>query len=44
VLAGNEVALLNRALLRVAAFAFQEQFHTLAPAQPADGANITSQI
>jgi hypothetical protein len=44
VLAGDEVALLNRAFFRVTAFPFQEQFHTLAPAKPTDGANITSQI
>ena len=37
VLPGNEVALFDGALLGVAALALQEQFHALAPAQPANG-------
>ena len=44
VLAGREVALFDGALLGVAALAFQEQFHALAPALPAHGTNISCQI
>src|SRR5665213_1022906 len=44
VLAGREIALLNGALFRVAAFALQKQLHPLAPALPADGTNISCQI
>ena len=40
VLAGRHVALLDRALLRVAALALQEELHALAPAQPADWTDI----
>src|SRR5262245_28742459 len=42
VLSGREVALLDRALLRVAALALQEQLHRLAAAQPANRSDITS--
>src|ERR1700733_5333393 len=42
-LAGDKVALLDGALLRMAALPLQEQLHALAPAQPAYGANISSQ-
>src|SRR5207247_2040450 len=44
VLARREVALLDGALLRVAAFPFQEQLHALAAAQPADGSNVTRHL
>ena len=44
VLAGSEVALFDRALLGVAALPFQEQLHALAPAKPADGTDISSQM
>src|ERR1039457_889311 len=43
-LAGNEVALFDGALFRVAAFAFQKQFHALAPALPANGTNVSCQV
>src|SRR5262245_13744957 len=42
VLTGGEVALLDRALLRVAALALEEQFHPLAAAEAADRSDITS--
>src|SRR4030095_8274408 len=42
VLPRREVALLNRALLGVAAFPLEEQLHPLAAAQAADGADISS--
>jgi hypothetical protein len=42
-LAGRKVALLNRALVRVALRALQKQFHALAAALPAHGARISSQ-
>ena len=42
VLPRREVALLDRALLRVAALALQEELHRLAAAQPADRTDITS--
>jgi hypothetical protein len=44
VLAGREVALLDGALFGVAALAFQEQLHALAPALPTNGANVSRQI
>src|SRR5690606_22850437 len=44
VLAGRHVALLNRALLRVAPLALQEELHALAPAQPADRTNVSSHL
>ena len=43
-LARNEVALFDGALLGVAALAFEEQLHPLAPALPAHGTNISCQI
>jgi hypothetical protein len=43
-LARREVALLDRALLGVAALAFKKQLHALAPALPANGANVSCQI
>ena len=42
VLPGREVALLDRALLGIAALPFEEQLHRLAAAQTADRTNITS--
>src|SRR5207249_5608944 len=42
VLARREIALLDGALLRIAAFPFQEQLHALAAAQAADRSNVTS--
>src|SRR5205807_8007312 len=42
VLAGREVAFLNRALLRVAPLPFQEQLHRLTAAEPADRSDISS--
>ena len=42
VLSGREVALLDRALLRVAALSLQEELHRLAAAQAADRTNVTS--
>src|SRR5664279_2939887 len=44
VLPGNEVALFDGALLAVAALAFEVEFHALAPALPANGANISCQV
>ncbi len=44
VLARSEVALLDGAFFGVAALAFQEQLHALAPAKPAHRAAITCQI
>src|SRR5580700_2788353 len=44
VLPRREVALLDGALLGIAALAFQKQFHALAPALTAHGTNISSQI
>src|SRR5436190_2114663 len=44
VLSGNEVALFDSALLAVAALAFQIKFHALAPALPADRADISRQV
>jgi hypothetical protein len=43
-LAGNEVALFDRAFLRMAAFTLQKQFHALAPALPANRADISCQV
>jgi hypothetical protein len=43
-LPGNEVALFDGALLGVAALAFQKQFHALAPALPANRANVSCQV
>src|SRR5687768_4449551 len=40
VLAGREVALLDRALLRVAALALEEQLHALAAAETADRSDV----
>ena len=42
VLAGRDVALLDRALVRVAALALQEELHAFAPAEPADRTDISS--
>src|SRR6185295_6478765 len=42
VLAGREVALLDRALLRVAALTLEEQLHRLAATQTANRTDITS--
>src|SRR5437773_10460500 len=42
VLSGRKIALLDRALLRVAAFPLEEQLHRLAAAQTADRSDITS--
>ena len=42
VLPRREVALLDRALLRVAALPLQEELHAFAPAEPADRTNVTS--
>ncbi len=42
VLPGREVALLDRALLRVAALALEEQLHPLAAAQAADRSDVSS--
>jgi hypothetical protein len=42
VLAGNEVAALNRALFCMTPLPLQEELHSLTPAQPADGTTITS--
>src|SRR5262249_15486490 len=42
VLAGSEIALLDGALFGVTPLPFQKQFHALSPAQPADGANVSS--
>jgi hypothetical protein len=44
VLAGDEVALFNGALLAMTALTLQKQFHALTPAQPANGPSITCQI
>ena len=44
VLPGNEVALFDGALFAVAALAFQEQFHALAPALPANRADVSCQV
>src|SRR6478609_2895258 len=41
VLPRRQVALLNRALLRVAALPLQEELHAFAPAQPADRTDVT---
>src|SRR6185295_314445 len=41
VLAGREIAPLDRALLLEAAVAHQKQLHPFAPAQPADGSTIS---
>jgi hypothetical protein len=43
-LAGDEVALLDGALFGVAALAFQEQLHALAPAKPANRADVSCQF
>jgi hypothetical protein len=43
VLSGNEVALFNGALLAVAAFPFEIKLHALAPALPANRADISCQ-
>src|SRR5919109_593929 len=42
VLARREIALLDRTLLRIAAFPLEEQLHRLAAAQTADRTNVTS--
>src|SRR6185369_6676817 len=44
VLPRREVALLDRALLGVAALTLEEQLHRLAAAEPADRTNITSHL
>src|SRR5204862_245692 len=44
VLPGREVALLDRALLGIAALALEEQLHRLAAAEPADRTDITSHL
>src|SRR5690606_31697010 len=44
VLPRREVAPLDRALLRVAALALQEQLHALAAAQPADGPRVSRHV
>ena len=41
VLPGRKVALLDRALLRVAALSLEEELHAFAPAQPADRSDVT---
>src|SRR6476661_5952662 len=41
VLSRRQVALLNRALLRIAALPLQEELHAFAPAQPADRTDVT---
>jgi hypothetical protein len=43
-LPGDEVALFNGALLAVAALAFEIKFHALAPALPANRADISCQV
>src|SRR5581483_12190780 len=43
-LPGDEIALFDGALLAVAALAFEIKFHALAPALPANGANISCQV
>src|SRR4051794_1717521 len=43
-LSGNEIAALDGALLAVAALALEEQFHALAPALPANGADVSCQV
>src|ERR1035438_3739038 len=40
VLSGHEVAALDGTLFSVAALTLQKQFHSLAPAKPANGASI----
>ena len=42
VLSGREIALFDRALLRVAALPLEEQLHSLAPAQTTNRSDITS--
>ena len=44
VLSGDKIATFDGALLRVATFAFQKQFHAFAPAESADRASITCQV
>jgi hypothetical protein len=44
VLPGDEVAFFDGALFAVAALAFEIEFHALAPALPANGANISCQV
>src|SRR5215217_4192983 len=44
VLPGDEIALLDGALLGVAPLALQEQLHALPAAQPADGTTVTSHV
>ncbi len=44
VLAGNEVAPLDGALLAVAAFALEKKLHALAPALPANGTDVSCQV
>src|SRR6185436_16333827 len=44
VLSGRDVVLLNRALVRVAALALQEQLHAFAPAQAANGTDVSSHL
>ena len=41
-LAGNEIAALDRALFCVTPLSLQEELHALAPAKPANGTTITS--
>jgi hypothetical protein len=40
----NEIPALDGTFLGVTALSFQEELHALAPAQPANGTFITSQI
>jgi hypothetical protein len=44
VLAGREVALLDAALLRVAALALEEQLHALAAAETANGSDVSRHV
>ena len=44
VLAGREVALLDRALLGIAALALEEQLHPLAAAETADGSDVARHL
>src|SRR3954463_2672765 len=41
VLSWRQIALLNRALLRIAALPLQEELHSFAPAQPANRSDVT---
>src|SRR5204862_7388418 len=44
VLAGNEIAFFNGALFAVAALALEIKFHALAPALPANRADVSCQV